>query len=202
MPKSIHQELCEKGFHIIDNFLDPADYLSLVEKAQRLYRLGQFRSAKIGLSFDSNFNETIRNDQICWLDEKANDAAMNAYFDKIAAIVTELNKELFLSLISFETHFAIYQPGSYYRKHIDQFTHNKERQISCVYYLNEQWQEEFAGHLKLYDQQNNLLSTVLPQGNRFICFKSDLPHEVCETKQTRYSIAGWMKTRASGRMIL
>ena len=44
--------------------------------------------------------------------------------------------------------------------------------------------------------QDELIQDITPCGNRFICFKSELPHEVCLTLQTRYSIAGWMKTRS------
>lgn len=197
MTKAIEEEICDKGFCIVDNFLCQDDYLRLVSTAKGLYCKGQFRSAKIGQLFDAGHHSTIRNDQICWLEEECSDQAMKRYFSKIHALTKLLNQSLFLSLTSFETHFAIYQPGSFYRKHIDQFAKNKERQISCVYYLNESWQDDYAGQLKLYDHHDQLLANVLPQGNRFICFKSDLPHEVCETKEIRYSIAGWLKTRSS-----
>jgi SM-20-related protein len=92
-------------------------------------------------------------------------------------------------------HFAVYAPGSFYKRHVDQFATTKTRKISCVYYLNEKWLEEYQGELTLYDKENNLLQNVLPIGNRLICFNSELPHEVNPTLQTRYSITTWMKTR-------
>ena len=52
-----------------------------------------------------------------------------------------------------------------------------------------------GGQLNLYNQQDELIRAVFPEGNRFICFNSELPHEVALTHQTRYSITGWMKTR-------
>ncbi|MBI2785834.1 MAG: 2OG-Fe(II) oxygenase, partial [Legionella longbeachae] len=78
----------------------------------------------------------------------------------------------------------------------DQFASQKTRKISCVYYLNSNWQLEFGGELKIYDEEGQLLQNVLPIENRFICFSSELPHEVCLTHQPRYSITGWMKTRS------
>jgi SM-20-related protein len=192
----IEDEICEKGFHIIDNFLEPQDFALLSAKAELMHSQGQFKGAKIGHHIAANQNTDIRRDKICWLDDDSSDRAINAYFNKIRAIADRLNQTLFLGLVDFETHFAIYQPGSFYKKHVDQFISTQERRISCVYYLNESWQEDYAGQLKLFDKNDQLLAKVLPQGNRFICFNSDLPHEVCETKHPRYSIAGWMKTRS------
>lgn len=196
MQADLENEIYINGFHIIDNFLDHHDYQTLRETAELMHRNGNFRSAKIGHQFDAVHNSTIRNDKICWLDEDSTNTSINAYFAKIRALANMLNQALFLGLVDFETHFAIYQPGSFYKKHVDQFTTTQERRISCVYYLNDVWQESFAGQLKLYDCKDQLIISVLPQGNRFLCFNSNLPHEVCETKQTRYSIVGWMKTRA------
>jgi len=188
--------ICTYGFHIIDNFLDVHHYQSLSAKAQEMYAKGLFKSAKIGLKVQSHENKTIRTDEIFWLDEKEEDPAIQAYLAQIQQIVQALNQSLFLSLREFETHFAAYQPGTYYKKHLDQFATTKTRKISCVYYLNQRWNKEFGGELKLYNKNGQLIKNLIPEGNRFICFNSELPHEVCTTHQPRYSITGWMKTRS------
>ena len=157
---------------------------------------GHFKAAKIGNGLNSTPHSTIRNDKIMWLEEETADDALKVYFDQIRALCKTLNQSLFLGLVDFETHFSIFQPDSFYKKHVDQFINSKERRISCVYYLNSNWQESFGGQLKLFDCKDQLLATVLPKANRFICFSSELPHEVCATTETRYSIAGWMKTRS------
>lgn len=191
----IDDKLHDHGFAIIDNFLAQKDYESLTATAKSMHENGQFRSAKIGHQLDAKQNSTIRKDKLCWLEENSKNSAIEAYTKKMHAISEHLNRSLFLGLNEFEAHFAIYPPGAFYKKHIDQFNSTKTRRISCVYYLNENWQNDFGGELKLYSQDDRLLATVLPEANRFICFNSDLPHEVCETKRTRYSIAAWMKTR-------
>ncbi len=192
----LEDEIYGQGFHIIDNFLAQEHYEILRAKAELMYNQGQFRSAKIGHQANAMHNSAIRKDNICWLDEETTDSAISAYFNNIRAIAKKLNQTLLLGLIDFETHFAIYEPGAFYKKHVDRFTATQERRISCVYYLNGAWEASFAGQLKLYNNNDQLMTSVLPLGNRFICFNSDLPHEVSATNQPRYSITGWMKTRA------
>lgn len=186
---------CNQGFHLFDGFLSQELYFSLRATAQELYAQGLFRSAKIGLNISSQQNNAIRTDEILWLESKNPDPAIQFFVTQIHQLCQILNQNLFLGLHEFETHFASYQPGTFYKKHIDQFAAQKTRKVSFVYYLNEDWQEEYGGQLKLYDTNDQLLENVSPQGNRLICFNSELPHEVVTTNQTRYSITGWMKTR-------
>jgi SM-20-related protein len=194
-PELITHDLCTNGFHIIDDFLDLNHHQSLRKIAVQMHQKGLFKSAKIGLKVQAQQNDTIRTDEIFWLDNESDNPAVTAYLKKINNIANVLNQSLFLSLTEFETHFAAYQAGAFYKKHNDQFATTKTRKISCVYYLNEGWQKDFGGELKLYNKEEQLIQTVLPQGNRFICFNSELLHEVCLTNRPRYSITGWMKTR-------
>ncbi|KTC83966.1 2OG-Fe(II) oxygenase [Legionella cincinnatiensis] len=188
--------LCTKGFHIIEDFLELHQCQLIQVTAQEMYAQGLFRGAKIGLNLESHKNRTIRADEIFWLDEHEENSAIQNYLKRIQQLAQLLNQELFLGLHEFETHLAAYQPGSYYKKHVDQFATKKNRKISCVYYLNKDWCAELGGELKLYNQEEQLIQVILPQENRFICFNSELPHEVCLTHQPRYSIAGWLKTRS------
>ncbi|KTC78509.1 2OG-Fe(II) oxygenase [Legionella cherrii] len=191
------QNLCTQGFYIIDGFLEPNQCRSLRVVAQELYEQGQFRGAKIGRRLDSHHNEIIRSDEIFWLDEYESHPTIQIFLKQMQYLAQILNQSLFLGLHEFETHFAAYQPGTFYKKHVDQFATQKTRKISCVYYLNHNWEPEFGGELKLYNTEDQLLKKVLPSENRFICFNSELPHEVCVTHQPRYSITGWMKTQSS-----
>ncbi len=191
----VAEEIYQKGFCVIENFLDPASFQSLKETAEHHHLEGRFKEAKIGNLEKKTQQSAIRNDKICWLDEETDDKALHLFFQKIKALAKTLNQSLFLGLSDFESHFSIYKPGSFYKLHIDQFKTTHDRKISFVYYLNQNWQESFAGQLKLYNKDHQLLANVLPEANRLICFSSDLPHEVCMTLETRYSIAGWMKTR-------
>lgn len=192
--------LCNQGFHIIENFLGEEHARQLRNNALCGDADQRFRQARVGNSSVSRQQE-IRGDSILWLDPDEFDLAVNYYFQKINQISRELNNVLFMGLNQFETHYAIYQPGTFYKKHVDQFQNNKDRRISCVYYLNEGWKAEDGGALKVYNQEEQLLVSILPQADRFICFTSDLPHEVELTHQTRVSIAGWLKRVSSQQII-
>lgn len=189
-------DLCNHGFHVNDGLLALEQCQQLRTLAEALYEQGHFRSAKIGRHIEEQQNELIRADKILWLENNETQPQLQFFLTQIQQLTQHLNQELFLGLNEFETHFANYQPGTYYKKHIDQFALQKTRKISFVYYLNQGWREEYGGALRLYNQEEQLIQEVLPQENRFICFNSELPHEVLLTHQPRYSITGWMKTRA------
>lgn len=191
----LDQLIYQQGYALIDDFLSIDHANSLLNSAQKLNEEQQFTHAKIGGQAKAQHQQLIRRDKIYWLNEQSDDPAIQAYFMAIQKIAQHLNQSLFLGLFHFESHFAIYQVDDFYRKHIDQFATNLDRRISCVYYLNNHWQDNDGGELKLYDEQEQLVTTILPIVNRFICFNSHLLHEVCTTKKTRYSIAGWLKTR-------
>jgi SM-20-related protein len=188
--------IAQNGFYVSDEFLSLEHFQQLHELLQSWQAEGQFKAAKIGLNATKTQAIQIRGDEIAWLDAGENHPAIKAYFTAINAVKDRLNQAFFLSLTDYEAHFAIYPPQSFYKKHVDQFKTANHRQISCVYYLNPQWQASFGGELNLYTAEDELLSTILPLANRFVCFKSNLPHEVLTSHYPRYSIAGWLKTRS------
>lgn len=192
---TVAEAICQQGYCIIDQFLPTQVQHQLYDMAALRHAEGTFSAARIGRQQNLQHNHTIRRDQILWLEDVEQEPAIQTYFNTVNTLASSLNQALFLGLHYFESHFAVYNVGDFYRKHVDQFAKTSTRKISCVYYLNPQWQENFGGELKLYDSNHNLLETVIPWGNRFICFTSDLPHEVCETHHLRFSIAGWLKTR-------
>lgn len=196
-PDLIAHDICTQGFHIIDGFLEEEYYHSLRSIAQEMNQKNLFKSAKIGHNTQAQQNNTIRTDKIFWIDEESTNPPIQAYLKKLTTLGNILNQTMYLGLAEFETHFAIYQPGTFYKRHIDQFASSKTRKISCVYYLNETWHKELGGELLLYNTGEQLIKNISPIGNRFVCFNSELPHEVCQTHHTRFSMTGWMKTRST-----
>ncbi|MCP0913874.1 MULTISPECIES: 2OG-Fe(II) oxygenase [Legionella] len=193
--ENIVNEIYSHGFSVVDNFLGHQDYSQLLIQAQERFARGDFRPAKIGNIQHAMRHTTIRSDELCWLDFEPSNLPLQAYLKTITAICNHLNESLFLNLSEFEAHFAVYQPGTSYKKHVDQFKNTKNRLVSCVYYLNPDWQPAHGGELTLYDRNEQILAIIPPLHNRFVCFQSDLPHEVNTTQQMRYSITGWLKTR-------
>jgi len=105
-----------------------------------------------------------------------------------------LNRELFLGLSYYESHFAIYEEGDFYEKHLYPFKNYKNRVVTTVFYLNDDWQEDDGGELIVYDEDDKKLTQVAPKSNTLVVFMSEkFPHEVLKAKRKRYSIAGWFR---------
>ena len=99
-----------------------------------------------------------------------------------------------MGITYYESHFAIYDEGDFYETHLDSFKNFKNRVVTTVYYLNEDWMDEDGGELVIYDENNQFLTKVIPHANTLIVFLSDkFPHEVLPAKKRRFSIAGWFR---------
>ena len=106
-----------------------------------------------------------------------------------------LNQRLYMGLFDFESHFAVYHPGQFYKKHIDALKGRSNRMLSSVLYLNDKWENQSGGELLIYNsEQAEPLIKVPPQmGTMAIFLSEEFPHEVLTAKNTRYSIAGWFR---------
>ena len=88
-------------------------------------------------------------------------------------------------------HFARYQRGDFYQKHLDAFTGRSSRVLTTVCYLND---VASGGALQIYDDNDSPLLQVQPQASTLVLFESArFPHEVLPADSTRFSIAGWFR---------
>lgn len=153
----------------------------------------RFLPAHVGRGEKKQQITSLRGDVISWLDELNDvDRAYLAWMDELRS---GLNERLFLGLFDFECHYAIYQPGTGYTKHLDALKGKKNRILSTVLYLNQDWQAEDGGELLLYEPSSgDLLATVVPEFGTMIIFLSEVfPHEVSLSRNTRCSLAGWFR---------
>jgi SM-20-related protein len=142
--------------------------------------------------------QDIRTDQTFWLNGKS--PAQGEILSLMDDLRQQLNRELFLGLSSYEAHFARYQAGGFYKKHLDSFKGQRNRIVSTVLYLTPDWQESDGGHLVIYDpvDQEKEVVRVLPRVGTLACFISeDMPHEVLPPARERVSIAGWFRANSS-----
>ncbi|MBI1174393.1 MAG: 2OG-Fe(II) oxygenase [Sideroxydans sp.] len=191
----IAAQLEHNGYIILDKPLP--DALS----AQLLMRChddgsGRFHAASIGRGAEKQQIGSIRGDIINWLD--ANNRVDRAYLAWMEELRLGLNAALFLGLFDFECHYAIYGAGTGYAKHSDVLRGKRNRILSTILYLNEDWQPGDGGELVLFDPTGeSVLATVTPTFGKMVIFLSEsFPHEVLTSHTTRRSIAGWF--RASG----
>jgi SM-20-related protein len=177
---------------ISKDFLSEALANSLKNNLLKLYKDEELKSAGIGHFGTFAKNKEIRSDVIYWLDKENKDPHEMAFFALIEDFITYLNKECFTGIKSYEFHYALYKPGAFYKRHLDQFKDTSNRQFSMVTYLNVDWQEGDGGELKVYDKEKS--QTVSPTNRKTVFFKSnELEHEVLETNQLRLSITGWLR---------
>jgi SM-20-related protein len=137
-------------------------------------------------------NAKVRSDTIYWLDKKHNNVHENAFFVQIEAFILYLNQSCFTGITGYEFHYSLYEKGSFYKKHLDQFQDNSSRQFSMISYLNSNWQTQDGGELLIHQTNNN--QTIAPTQGKTVFFKSnELEHQVLETNERRMSVTGWLK---------
>ena len=193
--------IANNGYAIIEHFLPPETIAALGNDAKKLQEIGEMRRASIGHNSAATADDSIRGDYIHWLEETTISVAQREYLQRMEELRTSLNQSFYLGLFELESHFAIYPPGAVYKKHLDQFQDNPHRQVSCVLYLNQHWQHEDGGQLRLYLDGENPTPCldVEPIGGTMIAFLSGrFWHEVLPAKRERMSLTGWFRTRGNG----
>lgn len=192
---TLADNLSEKGYGLIPNFLQPREYRALRSLIENKKEQGELKRAGIGSGQDYQLDRSIRGDLIYWISPEEAAAATQVYLEKLRELMQYINRSLFLSLKDAEIHHTVYPPGTFYKRHLDQFRHDDHRKLSIICYLNDDWQETDGGQLRLYlpeDGQEKIVD-VLPEGGLLACFRSDLiEHEVLPATRHRYSVTGWL----------
>ncbi|EGR1274485.1 2OG-Fe(II) oxygenase [Vibrio parahaemolyticus] len=180
--------LATDGYYIWDDFLSEEEVTQLRDCIP-----DNWKKARIGRNDDVTRIESIRSDKIQWLKPAMGQPIAN-YLSKMEEIRQEVNRHFFLGLFEYEAHFAKYEKGDFYQKHLDCFKGNENRRLTTVFYMNESWSEEDAGELVVYDLNDKEIATIPPRGGRLLVFLSEqFPHEVLPTNAQRFSIAGWFR---------
>lgn len=156
----------------------------------------RFHAAQIGRGAAKQ-RSVIRGDVIDWLDES--NVTDQAYLACMETLRLGLNESLFLGLFDYECHYAIYRKGEGYAKHSDVLQGQKNRILTTVLYLNEDWHAADGGELVVFESTGkSIVTTVNPTFGTMIIFLSEsFPHEVLLSHATRRSIAGWFRVSGS-----
>jgi len=157
----------------------------------------RFHAAQVGRGAAKQKIGSIRGDVIDWLD--AGNSTDQIYLACMEALRLGLNTALFLGLFDYECHYAIYEKGADYAKHSDVLQGKKNRILTTVLYLNEDWHACDGGELVVFEPTgNSVIATVNPTFGTMIIFLSEsFPHEVLMSHSTRRSISGWFRVSGS-----
>jgi SM-20-related protein len=177
------------------------DYLNVQELSEirldlmNLRARNKFHRAGVGQGRSEDIHDSIRRDEISWLDRDTASAVQTQLWLKLELLRAELNRPpYYLGLTDFEGHYAHYGSEGFYRRHLDAVPRNNTRIVSIVLYLNEHWTAADGGRLRLYDQDGFL--DIDPIGGTLVCFLSEkVEHEVCVSYRDRLSFCGWFKKK-------
>ena len=194
--EEIAEELGRTGYIVLDKPLLASLALLLLGRCQEDGASG-FQAARIGRGAERQQIQAIRGDAIRWLDDA--DSTDHAYLAWMEELRLGLNGLLYLGLFDFECHYAIYAAGAGYARHSDVLSGRRNRILSTVLYLNEDWHAPDGGELVLFAPAGNtVIATVKPTFGTMIIFLSEgFPHEVLMARSKRRSIAGWFRGRAA-----
>lgn len=197
--QQIVADIARQGWCVVPAFLPQRAVSELRILAQAAWRDEQFRHAGVGRGEDFAIQPEVRTDQVMWLDPVSHEAGLRDYFAALEKLRLTLNQTLYLGLHDFEAHLAIYPPGSFYKKHLDQFRGIGLRTLTTTLYLNNNWQPQDGGQLRLYHnpQAPAEFIDILPEAGTLVCFLSaDFLHEVLISTRERYSLTGWFRQRS------
>jgi SM-20-related protein len=193
---SVVEQVAAESCAIVPSFASAELVAALAAEARRRHAAGDFRAAGIGRGADRVERREMRGDALLWLDEQALAPPEQALFDALERLRIEFNRASFLGLFSFEGHYALYPPGTFYRRHRDRFRDDDARVLSCVLYLNAAWSAADGGELRIHFPDGGTRD-VLPSGGTLVAFLADrYEHEVLPANRERLSIAGWFLRRS------
>lgn len=188
---SLINSFIENKVGIVENFISDSLALRLKHSLLKMHEENHFISAGTG-NEKATQNKSVRSDVIYWLDRKHNTPHENDFFDLVDSFVSHLNNTCYTGITGYEFHYALYEKGTFYKKHIDQFRNNDSRKYSMIMYLNDDWKDGDGGELNIHHADS--VQSISPVNGKSVFFKSnELEHEVLMANKPRMSITGWLK---------
>jgi SM-20-related protein len=173
-------------------FLTEALSTGLQENIMQLQKDEMMTDAGIGNDEVKDHDQKMRGDKIYWMDKNHDNKYEQEFLQLAEDFIGHLNSTCYAGINSYEFHYAVYEEGSFYKRHKDQFRNDSDRKYSLINYLNEDWLEKDGGELWIYQKEE--VQKILPQSQTAVFFKSDeMEHEVTKSNRSRMSISGWLK---------
>ena len=180
------------GIGIAPAFLTQKLSGGLQQNIMQLQKDELMTAAGIGNKEVKDANQQMRSDKIYWLDRKHDNVFENEFLHHVENFIERLNSTCYAGINAYEFHYAVYEPGNFYKRHKDQFKNDDNRKFSLITYLNNNWQQADGGQLQVY--KDNTMQQIQPHAQTAVLFKSnETEHEVIKANRSRMSITGWLK---------
>ncbi|NWK76869.1 2OG-Fe(II) oxygenase [Aquitalea sp. LB_tupeE] len=194
---AIIDQLAEHGW-VVDHSLFSLEAIKQLQQCcLEQWQAGRFHEAAVGRGDQQGRRSEIRSDSVLWLEPDAPADAIRYYFSTLDHVRQAVNQAFYMGLEDLESHFAVYPPGSFYKKHLDRFRDDDARALTAVLYLNEDWPDDAGGQIRLYlDDACSQSLDIAPTAGTLVLFLSDrFWHEVLPATQQRLSVTGWFRRR-------
>jgi SM-20-related protein len=182
----------DNNIGIDTGFLNKALSDGLHQNILQLQRDELMTAAGIGNEEVKDHQQKLRGDKVYWMDKSHTNIFEQEFLSLMEDFIDHLNRTCYTGINAYEFHYAVYEEGSFYKRHKDQFQNNSQRKYSLINYLNEDWREEDGGQLWIYNEE--AIQKIMPQSQTAVFFKSDeMEHEVTKANRSRTSVSGWLK---------
>jgi SM-20-related protein len=188
------------GYSVCVDLLPPELVVSLRAEQRRREDGGELAVAKVGRGGASQAHgANLRQAQSSWLnDQSVAEQQFMAFAERLRLAI---NRHLMLGLFEFEAQFLHYPPGGFYRRHVDALHGERNRVVSLVAYLNEDWNSADGGALAVWAADGGDGEPVIEvqplAGTVVLMLAEEIPHEARVALRERRAIAGWYRVNAS-----
>lgn len=190
--------LAADGFAVARDLVPAELVAALSRSAQLCERAGAMTLAGLGRGSARARASAIRQVEARWIEGL--DDAERRFLAMAETLRVAINRRLFLGLFDFEAQQLCYPPGGFYARHVDSLAGERNRVVSLVLYLNEDWRTEHGGQLAIWraGADGAPAAEVLPEaGTLVLMLSEEIPHEARPATRTRRAIAGWFRVNAS-----
>ena len=202
-----------RGHCTLDSFLPPPitpPLHSLPADIGALLDAGAFAQGGMRAAGDKWAAADVRGDKVCWL------AADRPTPPSVAHLLASLHSAMAAlrgvlgegwPCGASSSQLALYEPGGRYVRHLDvrRGGDGPVRRLTAIVYLNDGWQAEWGGQLRLYERggaaaaaasggEGEASVDVLPVWGRLLLFASEeVEHEVLPATHRRIALTTWFK---------
>jgi SM-20-related protein len=176
-----------------ENFISDEICQNIFDEYTMRDKAKTFSAAAIGNFGSRSDDVTIRKSSISWIESTDNFAGikeLNLIFEQI---MLSINRYFFLSMKSYESQVAYYVKNDFYKTHLDQFSQNRHRHVTCSLYLNDC---PTGGELVIYKKGSKVLidKVISPKrGTLVVFFSGHIFHEVKMVESPRFSLSTWFR---------
>lgn len=183
------------GFCVVDRYMGSEVGTQILNEVVNLEMMGLFRDGQ--LISQTNDKQTIRGDKIVWVERDTKGLRhIPVLIRHLDILMESLNGQVGAYQIKSRSKamVACYPGhGKGYMRHVDNATEDG-RCITCIYYLNKDWNAETdGGLLRMYPVKVPVSVNIEPNFDRLLLFWSDHrnPHEVQPAFRERHAITVW-----------